>query len=89
MLTTDPASKSVATQAPDDAMSEVVALFRQIKENSGRAAELGFQLDDLIRKLPAELKDLVRQQDEDWLSEAIAAAEPLLISRLMGTEVEE
>ena len=89
LLTTDPASKSVAMQTPDDAMSEVVALFRQIKENSARAAELGFQLDDLIRKLPAELKDRVRQQDEDWLSEAIAAAEPLLISRLIGVEVEE
>jgi hypothetical protein len=39
--------------------------------------------------LPAELKDLARLDDDDWLSEVLAAAEPLLHSRLMGTEVDE
>ena len=89
LLTTDPASRPTSANVPDDALSEVASLFQQIRDDSSRAGTLGFDLGDVVKKLPAELKDLARLDDDDWLSEVLAAAEPLLHSRLMGTEVDE
>ena len=89
LLTTDPASRPTPANVPDDALSEVASLFQQIRDDSSRARTLGFDLGDVVKKLPAELKDLARLDDDDWLSEVLAAAEPLLHSRLMGTEVDE
>ena len=89
LLTTDPASRPILGDVPDDALSEVASLFQQIRDDSSRAATLGFELGDVVKKLPAELKELARVGDEDWLSEVLTAAEPRLHSRLTGTEVEE
>lgn len=89
LLTTDPASRPILGDVPDDALSEVASLFQQIRDDSSRAATLGFELGDVVKKLPAELKELARVDDEDWLSEVLTAAEPRLHSRLTGTEVEE
>ncbi|MEE2639124.1 MAG: DNA repair exonuclease [Planctomycetota bacterium] len=86
LLTTDPASKPVLGNVPDDALSEVAFLFEQIRAESGRAKSIGFDLADVVKKLPVELKQLARIDDEEWLSDVLTAAEPLLHSRLTGME---
>lgn len=89
ILTTDLTSKPALPNVPDGALSEVAYLFQQIRNDSSFAQQLNFDFGDVVKKLPAELKEFARVDDSDWLSDVLAAAEPLLHSRLMGSEVEE
>ncbi|MDG2014920.1 MAG: DNA repair exonuclease, partial [Pirellulaceae bacterium] len=59
LMSTAPASRMVTGNIPDDALSEVASLFQQIREDPSHAATLGFDLSDVIKRLPAKLKDLV------------------------------
>ena len=63
---------------------ELTALFASVRSNPSRLAELGFDLSDAIRKLPAELKDTARYEDEEWIQSVLGEAESLLLSRLWG-----
>ncbi len=89
LKTTDPISKTATGHIPDDALSEIALIFDQIRADPTRLNTLGFQMEDVIKKLPPRLKDIARQSTAEWLEEVIAAAEPLLGSRLSGGEVPE
>lgn len=88
ILTTDLTSKPALPNVPNGALSEVAYLFQQIRNDSSFAQQLNFDFSDVVKRLPAELKEFARVDDSDWLTDVLAAAEPLLHSRLMGSEVE-
>ncbi|MFP6763721.1 MAG: DNA repair exonuclease [Planctomycetaceae bacterium] len=89
LRTSSPASQPAPTNIPDDAMGELASLFKQAQTDTGRLSELDFDFSDIARKLPAELKAIARPDDPEWIRELLAEAEPLLLSRLAGSEVEE
>ncbi len=72
----------------DSALGELRAVFAQAQpEPTGQAgSDLPFNLEDVLKKLPAELKEAIRPDDPDWLREVMAEAESLLMSRLFGSE---
>ena len=85
LLTTETDSRPKSLNVPDDALGEVASMFQRIRQDASRAGDLGFELGDVVKKLPAELKSLVQIDNDAWFSEILAAAEPLLHSRLIGT----
>jgi DNA repair exonuclease SbcCD nuclease subunit len=89
LRTSSPTSKSTPTDIPDDAIGELAALFERARTDTSQLAELDFDFADVVKKLPAELKTLARPDDPEWLREILAEAEPLLLSRLAGSEGEE
>jgi DNA repair protein SbcD/Mre11 len=89
LRTSSPASKSTPSNIPDDAIGELASLFEQARTDTSQLAALEFDLADVVKKLPAELKTLARPDDPEWLREILAEAEPLLLSRLAGSEGEE
>ena len=89
LRTSSPTSKSTPGNIPDDAIGELTSLFDQAQKDPGRLSELDFDFADVVKKLPAELKTLARPEDPEWLREILAEAEPLLLSRLAGSEGEE
>ena len=89
LRTSSPSSKSTPTDIPDDAIGELAALFERARTDTSQLAKLDFDFADVVKKLPAELKTLARPDDPEWLREILAEAEPLLLSRLAGSEGEE
>ena len=71
----------------DDALGEIVSLFREAAENPTILANLGVDLSDAIKKLPAELKDLMHIANSNWLSSIADEAQSRLLEVLHGNEV--
>lgn len=86
--TSSPRLTSGHQEVPDDAIGEIRSLFAQIRDQPDRMANWGLDLSDVIKKLPAELRSLVREDDPEWLAEVTAASESLLLSRLLEKEEE-
>lgn len=89
LRTSSPASTAASDDIPDDAIGELSALFAEAKTAPNRLSELNFDLADVVKKMPAELKLLARPDDAEWLKEILTEAEPLLLSRLEGSEGDE
>jgi DNA repair exonuclease SbcCD nuclease subunit len=73
----------------DGPLGELAQLVREFSSNDYRLSELSAELNDLVAKLPPELKegaDLLPVSDPAWLRQLIGQAEPLLAARL-GKEV--
>jgi hypothetical protein len=65
------------------------AQFEQARSDPAKLAELGCDFADVAKKLPAELKNLARPDEPEWLNAVLSEAESLLLSRLLGSEVAE
>ena len=68
-------------------MAELVELVREYAAQPARLSELAGELDDLTRKLPADLRegaDALRLDDPQWLAEVVRQTEPLLLARLQS-----
>ena len=84
----------LATQAPADIdapregpLAELVELVREYAAQPARLSELAGELDDLTRKLPADLRegpDALRLDDPEWLADVVRQTEPLLLARLQS-----
>jgi len=66
------------------ALGEIRDLFESLREAPGQLQDWDFQLDDLNRKLPGDLKSLLQHEDSEWLAERIAEAESILLEELLG-----
>lgn len=73
--------------ASDDALGEIVSLFREAGSNPTILANLGVDLADAIKKLPAELKDSIHTENSDWLRSIADEAQSRLLEVLHGSEV--
>ena len=89
LRTTDPASRTDVGNIPDGAIGELTTLFEQTKSDPTKLAALDFDLTDVVKKLPAELKRTARPDDPEWLCSVLDEAESLLLDRLLGSGVEE
>lgn len=85
LSTTELVAKQPNLTISDDAIGEITTLVQMIREDSSKAELLGFEMNDVLSKLPPELKDFVRGEDNQWLLNVLDMAEPLLLSRLVGT----
>lgn len=73
--------------ASDDALGEIVSLFREAGSNPTILANLGVDLADAIKKLPAELKDSIHTENSDWLRSIADEAQSRLLEILHASEV--
>lgn len=89
LRTSDPVARSGPSNIPDDAIGELTSLFELARADTSRLTDLEFDFSDVVKKLPAELKAIARPDDPEWLKEILDEAEPLLVSRLIGSEGEE
>jgi DNA repair exonuclease SbcCD nuclease subunit len=73
----------------DGPLAELVGLVRSFESNPDRLRELAGELDDLVRRLPADLKegpDALRFDDPEWLAGLVRHVEPLLLARLQPSQ---
>lgn len=70
----------------DGPIGELIQLLEDLHHDDRELSLLASELDELDRKLPAELKeglDAVRMSDGAWLREVLQQVQPLLIGRLL------
>ena len=80
-----------APTVPDDdgPLGELAALAASVRHDEANLASLATVIDDLVRKLPAELRegpDAIPFHQPAWLQQLVDEAEPLLVSRLRSME---
>ncbi len=68
----------------DTPVAEVIAIVTELSNESSVAECLGLDFDDLRRKLPSELKDVVNSADQDWWRDVLHDAKAKLLAELMG-----
>jgi len=73
----------------DDAMSEIVLLFQQAINTPSLLADLGLDLADAFKKLPAELKDAIAIESDAWHRSVLEEAQSRLLGELHGTEASQ
>jgi DNA repair exonuclease SbcCD nuclease subunit len=76
--------------AEDGPLGELSQLVRDFSESDERLRDLSSELNELVAKLPPELKegaDAMPLADPAWLRQLVNQAEPLLIGRLSKEEV--
>lgn len=86
--TKSPASKSSSEQLPDTAIGTLTALFHQVRDDLTKLSSTEFDLSDVVKKMPGELKDVAQSDDPDWLRSVLVEAESRLISQLLESEEE-
>jgi exonuclease SbcD len=89
LRTSEPVARLAPNYIPDDAIGELTSLFELARADTSLLTELEFDVSDVVKKLPADLKTIVRPDDPEWLKEILTEAEPFLLSRLVGSEGEE
>ena len=89
LRTTERVQRTDAGNLPDGAIGELTSLFEQARSAPARLGELDFDLADVVRKLPAELKHIACPGDPEWMHAVLSEAESLLLTRLLGSEVTE
>jgi len=80
-------TRPTATEASghdDSPLLEVTKIVAELSGASSVAEDLGFDLSDLLRKLPTELKNAVKTSDAEWWCEVLRDAEAKLLSELRG-----
>jgi hypothetical protein len=83
-------TKSARTMAvPDGPIEELRELLDQLRSDPAELAQLGEELADLRRKLPAELlsgPDAPKPADPEWLLGLLDQVQPLLLDLLLRPE---
>jgi len=76
----------------DGAMGELVKLFDELADKPDLLRDLSYELIDLEKKIPKELKqgrDGIRFDDIDWLKSLLEQVRPMLIQGLIRKEGSE
>lgn len=84
--TTAPNRKMAADDIPDDAMAELLDIFKLLKGEPDKITETEFEFADVLKKLPAELSHLAPSVDATWVESVVSEAESRLVSRLTRSE---
>ena len=79
----DPAD-SDAEEGDDTPVAEVAAIVAELSAGTSVADSLGLDFDDLQRKLPPELKDVISSGDADWWRGVLHEAKAKLFVGLRG-----
>jgi exonuclease SbcD len=87
--TSEPAQTIGHSPTLDGAIGELHNLFTEARSAPANLAALSFDLTDVMKKLPAELKDVLRTEDPDWLRSVLNEAESRLLSQLLISEEDE
>jgi exonuclease SbcD len=80
-------SQSEAGKLAEGPVGELVSLLDEIRSDPGRLQKLGESLDDLLKKLPREVKhpqDGTALEESEWLAKMLDGVRPLLLGRLMS-----
>lgn len=65
-------------------LSEVASMVAELSNEPSVAESLGLNFDDLHRKLPSELKDVVKCADAEWWRSVLHDAKAKLLTQLKG-----
>ncbi len=77
--------RTAGQESADGAWGELHALIEELRNDPAALAEMGGELGELARRLPAELRDGpegARLDDPAWLATRLGEVEPLLRTRL-------
>ena len=80
-------SKKGAGESVNGPLGELFCLLDEIRSDPAHLQGLGESLDDLLKKLPKELKDahgLIAPDDPEWLAGVLDSVRPMLIRRLLS-----
>jgi DNA repair exonuclease SbcCD nuclease subunit len=69
----------------DGALGELQAMFLAARSEPTVLDELNFNLADVAKKLPAELRDRLATDDPHWLQSVLAQAESRLLNQLLNS----
>lgn len=86
LFNTRPPVRKRTEKNPDGPVGEILSFLDAVQADPDLRGSLGSVLEDLRRKLPRELQessDVLRPEDDAWLSETLARVRPLLLNRLM------
>ncbi len=75
---------SEAVGGDDTPVAELVSIVAELSRTLSVAENLGLDFDDLQRKLPAELKEVVNSADTDWWKGVLHEAKAKLLAELRG-----
>jgi DNA repair exonuclease SbcCD nuclease subunit len=84
--TSDPAQTSKTVRPAKDAIGELRALFAAARSDQKVLDDVKFDLTDVAKKLPPELKDRLRTDDPQWLRSVLDEAESRLLNQLLDAE---
>jgi exonuclease SbcD len=70
----------------DDALGEIALLFQQAINTPSLLTDLGLDLADAFKKLPADLKDTLAIESDAWHRSVLEEAQSRLLGELQGTE---
>lgn len=70
---------------PTSALEELNALFDQITRSPDHVSEIGFQFDDVLNKLPLELKKNTSEDQPGRIQDAIIQAKAILMNQFQNT----
>ena len=73
----------------DDALGEIALLFQQANNTPSLLTDLGLDLADAFKKLPAELKDAIPIKSDEWHRSVFEEAQSRLLGELHGTEASQ
>lgn len=88
LRTTDVSALAESGNVPEGAIAELTLLFELVRSAPDRLSTLDFDFADVVKKLPAELRDFAKPDQPEWLHAVLAEAESLLLNRLLGSEVQ-
>jgi exonuclease SbcD len=84
-LHTKPPFERQSGELAEGPLGELLGLLDEIRSDPGRLRKLGESLDDLLKKLPREVKDPhdgIALEDSEWLARMLEEVRPLLLGRL-------
>lgn len=86
-LHTKPPFERQVGELAEGPLGELLGLLDEIRSDPGRLRTLGESLDDLLKKLPREVKDPhdgIAFEESEWLARMLEGVRPLLLGRLMS-----
>ncbi len=81
-----PASQRETEGVSRSALNEIKALFAEASSDLSVLENWNFDGEDLVKKLPTELRALIPLDDHDWLRSRLTEAEAYLFNELLSTE---
>ncbi|MCA8984405.1 MAG: DNA repair exonuclease [Planctomycetaceae bacterium] len=86
LATTEVSTGVEGMEIAEAALEEMKTLFLEVRQETIAGHLWKDEMEELAKKLPDELKSLLRTEQSDWLNERISEAESLLLSELLNRE---
>jgi hypothetical protein len=84
--TEEPVQQSLEEATYDEAIGELELLIGAIRNQPSLLTELGFDLTDLLKKLPSEVRQVTDLESEDAIADLLNEARAYVLGNLFSKE---